>query len=31
MGMMYRTLAKMSDEKRAAILTDSQRFLSELS
>ena len=31
MGMMYRTLAKMSDEKRAATLTDSQRFLSELS
>ena len=31
MGMMYRTLAKMSDEKRAAILIDSQRFLSELS
>jgi len=31
MGMMYRTLAKMSDEKRAAILTDSQRYLSELS
>ena len=31
MGMMYRTLAKMSDEKRAAILTDSQRFLSQLS
>ena len=31
MGMMYRTLAKMSDEKRAAILTDSQRFFSELS
>ena len=31
MGMMYRTLTKMSDEKRAAILTDSQRFLSELS
>ena len=31
MGMMYRTLSKMSDEKRAAILTDSQRFLSELS
>ena len=31
MGMMYRMLAKMSDEKRAAILTDSQRFLSELS
>ena len=31
MGMMYRTLAKMSDEKRVAILTDSQRFLSELS
>ena len=31
MGMMYRTLSKMTDEKRATILADSQRFLSELS
>lgn len=31
MGMMYRTLSKMTDEKRATILSDSQRFLSELS
>lgn len=31
MGMMYRTLSKMTDEKRATILVDSQRFLSELS
>jgi deoxyribodipyrimidine photolyase-related protein len=30
MGMMYRTLSKMTDEKRATILADSQRFLSEL-
>lgn len=31
MGMMYRTLSKMTNEKRATILADSQRFLSELS
>ena len=31
MGMMYRTLSKMTDEKRATILADLQRFLTELS